>query len=115
MSEVTIRSTPNGPYLIEGSIELYDTAGTKVPTEGRAKIALCRCGASSNKPFQCIQNYRLGPKRTDYIFLTGSPRCRRNLMTTGNKFGNQSLANNARATGDEYFHFSSRFNCSRHF
>jgi len=60
MSEVTIRATPNGPYLVEGGIELYDTAGTKVPTEGRAKIALCRCGASSNKPFCDGTHSRIG-------------------------------------------------------
>jgi CDGSH-type Zn-finger protein len=51
MADVIVRATPNGPYLVEGSIELYDTAGTRVPTEERPKIALCRCGASSNKPF----------------------------------------------------------------
>jgi len=60
MSEVIIRATPNGPYLVEGSIQLYDTAGTKVPTEGRAKIALCRCGASSTKPFCDGSHSRIG-------------------------------------------------------
>ena len=34
-----------------GEAILYDTAGNKISTEGRPKIALCRCGASSNKPF----------------------------------------------------------------
>ena len=51
MAQITIRATPNGPYVVEGDIDLYDTGGSKVSTEGRAKIALCRCGASSNKPF----------------------------------------------------------------
>src|SRR5437762_13632162 len=51
MAEVTIRPKPNGPYLIEGPVDIYDTAGNKIATDDRPKIALCRCGASSNKPF----------------------------------------------------------------
>jgi CDGSH-type Zn-finger protein len=51
MADVTIRPKPNGPYLVEGSVEIYDTAGNLISTDGRPKIALCRCGASSNKPF----------------------------------------------------------------
>ena len=47
--KVTIR--PNGPYLVEGDIELYDPAGNKVDTSARPRIALCRCGASVTKPF----------------------------------------------------------------
>jgi CDGSH-type Zn-finger protein len=60
MSEVIIRAIPNGPYLVEGSIQLHDSAGAKVPTEGRAKIALCRCGASSTKPFCDGSHSRIG-------------------------------------------------------
>ncbi len=51
MADVSIRPKPNGPYLIEGAVDVYDTAGNKIPTEDRPRIALCRCGASSNKPF----------------------------------------------------------------
>ncbi len=51
MADVAIRPKPNGPYLVEGPVDIYDTAGNKISTEGRPKIALCRCGASSNKPF----------------------------------------------------------------
>ena len=60
MAQVTIRATPNGPYLVEGDIDLYDTGGAKVSTEGRPKIALCRCGASSNKPFCDGTHSRIG-------------------------------------------------------
>ena len=60
MSEVIIRSAPNGPYLVEGDVQLYDTAGGKVSIEGRAKIALCRCGASSTKPFCDGSHSRIG-------------------------------------------------------
>ena len=47
--KVTIR--PNGPYLVEGDIELLDVNGAKVDTSDRPRIALCRCGASVTKPF----------------------------------------------------------------
>jgi CDGSH-type Zn-finger protein len=46
-----IACRPNGPYLIEGSVELTDSAGNRIDTGGRAKIALCRCGHSASKPF----------------------------------------------------------------
>jgi CDGSH-type Zn-finger protein len=48
---VKISVRPNGPYLIEGECEVYDGAGKKVDTTGKPKIALCRCGQSSAKPF----------------------------------------------------------------
>ena len=48
---VKISIRPNGPYLVEGDVEVLDPAGNKVDTTGRAKIALCRCGASVTKPF----------------------------------------------------------------
>jgi 3-phenylpropionate/trans-cinnamate dioxygenase ferredoxin subunit len=48
MAEVTIEATPNGPYLVTGSIELRDTDGKVLPT--KTKVWLCRCGASTKKP-----------------------------------------------------------------
>ena len=48
---VKISVRPNGPYLIEGDCEVYDSAGAKVDTTGKPKIALCRCGSSAAKPF----------------------------------------------------------------
>ena len=48
--KITVR--PNGPYLVEGEdVELYDPTGAKIDTTGRPRIALCRCGASTTKPF----------------------------------------------------------------
>jgi 3-phenylpropionate/trans-cinnamate dioxygenase ferredoxin subunit len=49
MAEVTIEVTPDGPYLVAGTIELHDSDGKLVPTRG--KTWLCRCGASTKKPF----------------------------------------------------------------
>ncbi len=50
MAEVSIRLTKNGPLIVEGPVDLFDTEGTAVPLD-KPRIALCRCGASSNKPF----------------------------------------------------------------
>jgi len=50
--KITIR--PNGPYKVEdpdGVIELTDPAGNRIDLSGKPVIALCRCGASVNKPF----------------------------------------------------------------
>jgi CDGSH-type Zn-finger protein len=39
----------NGPYIVTGEVELIDADGNKFPVEKR--MALCRCGASTEKPF----------------------------------------------------------------
>ena len=49
MAQVTIEATPNGPYLVTGEIELRDMSGHVLPTKD--KVWLCRCGASTKKPF----------------------------------------------------------------
>ena len=47
--KITIR--PNGPYVVEGDVEMLDVNGNKVDTSDRPRIALCRCGASVTKPY----------------------------------------------------------------
>ena len=49
MAEVTIEARPNGPYIVNGPVELRDTNGNILPTQTRT--VLCRCGASTKKPF----------------------------------------------------------------
>jgi len=49
MAEVTIRPAKNGPLIVEGPVDLFDTNGNKL-TVDKPRLALCRCGASSNKP-----------------------------------------------------------------
>jgi CDGSH-type Zn-finger protein len=47
----TIRLRRNGPYVIESDeVTVIDWEGVEYPI-GRRPIALCRCGASSTKPF----------------------------------------------------------------
>ncbi len=49
--EVTITVRPNGPFRVEGPIKLIDSDGKLLDLAGKAAISLCRCGASTNKPF----------------------------------------------------------------
>jgi CDGSH-type Zn-finger protein len=47
----TIRLRKNGPYLVEGDdVKVFDWDGNEYRIE-RRPIALCRCGASTKKPF----------------------------------------------------------------
>ena len=50
MSDVSITVKTNGPLLVSGSFELKDADGNLIPIP-RNPCALCRCGASVNKPF----------------------------------------------------------------
>ena len=50
MAGVTIRTLKNGPYLVQGEIELQDSEGNRIEAS-RETVALCRCGASTMKPF----------------------------------------------------------------
>jgi CDGSH-type Zn-finger protein len=49
---VTITVRKDGPYKVEGEFTLVDDEGKPIPIPQTGKpVALCRCGASSNKPF----------------------------------------------------------------
>lgn len=48
---VTIRLRRNGPYVIDGDdVKVVDWNGAEYRVD-RRPIALCRCGASTTKPF----------------------------------------------------------------
>ena len=47
--ENVVRFQEDGPLHVTGNIEIKDTEGSVVSRETR--VALCRCGLSSNKPF----------------------------------------------------------------
>ena len=49
-NQVTIEPKENGPLLVKGLKTLKDAQGNPVEIK-KDVIALCRCGASSNKPF----------------------------------------------------------------
>mgnify|MGYP002628902801 FL=1 len=53
MSEpIVIRCRDNGPFVIKTPVQVVDHDGKPftIPA-GKETIALCRCGASKNKPF----------------------------------------------------------------
>jgi len=49
--EVTITVRPNGPFRVEGPIKLIDADGSVIDLAGKPAVSLCRCGASTKKPF----------------------------------------------------------------
>jgi 3-phenylpropionate/trans-cinnamate dioxygenase ferredoxin subunit len=49
MADVTVEIIENGPYIVTGGVELKDDDGNTYPAKQR--ITLCRCGASTTKPF----------------------------------------------------------------
>jgi uncharacterized Fe-S cluster protein YjdI len=57
-SGVKVVVKPNGPYLVQGPVQVVDPAGTVIK-EG-AVFALCRCGNSTTKPFCDGSHGRLG-------------------------------------------------------
>jgi len=63
---ITIKIRTNGAYFIDltqGAVSLVDGDGNPVPIpEGKTSIALCRCGASTKKPFCDGTHSRIGFK-----------------------------------------------------
>ncbi len=58
MADVKIRMRANGPFLVEGTVEVLDSQGNPFPLDAdKPAIALCRCGGSKNKPF-CDGSHR---------------------------------------------------------
>jgi CDGSH iron-sulfur domain-containing protein 3 len=58
---LTIRCRENGPLVLVGAIKVVDHLGNEFPIPlGKETIALCRCGASKNKPFCDGQHKQIG-------------------------------------------------------
>jgi CDGSH-type Zn-finger protein len=61
MAGVRIQVSRSGPYLVKGPIELVDADGRPFTrAQGRAVVALCRCGHSETKPFCDGSHLRCG-------------------------------------------------------
>lgn len=45
----TVNPRPNGPLFVRGRVRIVDADGNLIREDTR--LALCRCGASGNKPF----------------------------------------------------------------
>lgn len=51
MAEQTkITAYENGPFLVTGTVSITDSDGNEYE-KAQETVALCRCGASTNKPF----------------------------------------------------------------
>ena len=52
---ITITVRENGSFFIAADdkdrVRLVDHTGAEISTEGRKALSLCRCGASTTKPF----------------------------------------------------------------
>ena len=60
---VEIVAKRNGPYLITGAlsqVDLRDGGGNLYDFSGKSRIFLCRCGASTTKPFCDGQHSKIG-------------------------------------------------------
>jgi CDGSH-type Zn-finger protein len=52
VADVEIKVRENGPYKVTGPIRLIDADGNEFDLGEKGEIiALCRCGASTTKPF----------------------------------------------------------------
>ena len=49
MADVTIAVLDNGPLIVKGDFAVADAEGHAFSKQNQ--VALCRCGASANKPF----------------------------------------------------------------
>ena len=57
MADVKITIRLDGPYMVEGPLDLVDQDGNAFTVPDGQKAFLCRCGRSDTKPF-CNGNHR---------------------------------------------------------
>lgn len=50
MSEVTIRCRKDGPLVVTGPVTVTDADGNPFDIGEKGNVALCRCGATQNRP-----------------------------------------------------------------
>ena len=57
---VTINVRNNGPYHVEGPVRILDADGNEYDISAKKRVSLCRCGASTTKPFCDGTHSKLG-------------------------------------------------------
>jgi CDGSH-type Zn-finger protein len=57
---VTITAKQNGPFRVEGPFRVVDADGTEYDIPAGKAVSLCRCGASTKKPFCDGTHSRIG-------------------------------------------------------
>ena len=69
-AETTVEPRPNGPLFVRGPVKIVDADGRIIREDTR--VALCRCGASKNKPFCDGSHRRIGFTTSAEHQTTGS-------------------------------------------
>ena len=69
--QTVIDPRPNGPLFVRGRVRLVDGDGHTIREDTR--MALCRCGASANKPFCDASHRRIGFRTTCDASTPGDP------------------------------------------
>ena len=73
MADVTITVRPNGPFRVEGPIRLVDSNGEEWNLAGKPAVSLCRCGASTNKPFCDGAHSKIGFQAAEAAVVAQDP------------------------------------------
>lgn len=73
MADVTITVRPNGPFRVEGPIKLLDANGAEWDLTGKPAISLCRCGASTRKPFCDGMHSKIGFQAAEAAVVAQEP------------------------------------------
>ena len=73
MAEVTITVRPNGPFRVEGLIKLVDANGAEWDLTGKPAVSLCRCGASTRKPFCDGMHSKIGFQAAEAAVIAQDP------------------------------------------
>ena len=72
-----IKVRENGPYRVSGPITLIDADGNEFdlePHEKNGTVALCRCGASTTKPFCDKTHSRIGFEAAERAVRESDPQ-----------------------------------------
>ena len=73
--KIEIVATKNGPFLLTGdlsSLDLRDGDGNLYDVAGKNRVFLCRCGASTTKPFCDGQHSKIGFEAAEAAVSAGS-------------------------------------------
>ncbi len=73
MADVTITVRPNGPFRVEGPIRLVDANGAEWDLTGKPAVSLCRCGASTRKPFCDGMHTKIGFQAAEAAVIAQDP------------------------------------------
>ncbi len=65
--ETTISTYENGPFLVTGEFRLLDAGGERFSVK-KETIALCRCGASTKRPFCDGTHSKVGFRASEKAF-----------------------------------------------